>query len=519
MAHRNGFAFRSLLAAMTLLSFVAAHRACAAVLTVTDGGDDPNAPLQGSLRRLLSECGPGDEIRFAAGASVVTLAGAISIRSGANVTIAGPARIAQGSSSGDRIFTVESGATCAMRDLTLTGGRSAGNGGAVVTAGKLTMERCALQENQAACNGGALSVEGSRSVTTLTDCAVTNNSVSGNGYSGGGVYIEAGSVTMTNCNVKDNANAFSGGGLFNMGTTTLTDCVVESNDTAASGFGGGIYHAGSSVMTLSGCAVRNNSSGRLGGGICTVGSSTALVLKNRCEINGNTPDNIYGSFTSSGANFIGSSPNRSATAFSGYSGETEPEPRSIAGDEDVARVTRDLADSGSALHGALAAALSADLGRTPAGTGATLHYANTFENVAIASADLVVEYTASWPENVRYYSLFRRADDGGYEAPDRGVRFEIRAGQTLPDGVTPPDFYEEGEGLMTWRNVVTDGGSYDLNPAVGVVTFRVCSVRVAEAAGDAGSGGGCAVAPGFAPLALLLIVPLLLARKRSRPIV
>ena len=94
MAHRNGFAFRSLLAAMTLLSFVAAHRACAAVLTVTDGGDDPNAPLQGSLRRLLSECGPGDEIRFAADAPVVTLAGAISIRSGANVTIAGPARIA-----------------------------------------------------------------------------------------------------------------------------------------------------------------------------------------------------------------------------------------------------------------------------------------------------------------------------------------------------------------------------------------------------------------------------------------
>jgi hypothetical protein len=43
---------------------------------------------------------------------------------------------------------------------------------------------------------------------------------------------------------------------------------------------------------------------------------------------------------------------------------------------------------------------------------------------------------------------------------------------------------------MTWKNIVTDNGSYDLNPAAGVVTFRVCSVRAAETTGDKGSGGG-----------------------------
>ena len=140
-----------------------------------------------------------------------------------------------------------------------------------------------------------------------------------------------------------------------------------------------------------------------------------------------------------------------------------------------------------------------------AGMSASLYYANTFEDVAIASEDLVVEYTASWPESVRYYPLFSKADGTGYENPGRGVQFEIKAGQSLPDGVTPPDFYVPGEGLMTWRNVVTDGGSYDLNPGVGVVTFRVCSVRAAEATGDKGSGGGCdaAAGAGFAPLALL----------------
>ena len=69
---------------------------------------------------------------------------------------------------------------------------------------------------------------------------------------------------------------------------------------------------------------------------------------------------------------------------------------------------------------------------------------------------------------------------------------------------------------MTRRNVVTDGGSYDLNPTAGVVTFRVCSVRAAEAVGDKGSGGGCNAA-GFAPLALLLGLPLIvLVRKGGK---
>jgi hypothetical protein len=153
---------------------------------------------------------------------------------------------------------------------------------------------------------------------------------------------------------------------------------------------------------------------------------------------------------------------------------------------------------------------------------ATLYDANTFEDVTLTSADLSVEYTASWPSNVRYYALFARADGSGYELADRGVQFEIKAGQTLPDGVTPPDFYVPGEGLMTWKNIVMDGGSYDLNPTAGAVTIRVCSVRAAEAAGDKGSGGGCDIAAGagFAPLALLLGLPLAalatLVRRKDR---
>ncbi len=499
------------LAVLSLLMSAPADLVYAAVLIVTDASDNMKNAPQGSLRRLLSECSPGDEIRFADSARAVTLEGAISLPSGANVTISGPATITQSATGGDRLFSVKSGANCTMRDLTLTGGVSNESGGAVVNAGTLTMERCALQGNTAAFNGGALSIENGGSTTILTDCTIADNRALGGGCSGGGIYIEAGTLTMTNCTVKNNENAFSGGGIFNMGTSTLTNCTIESN--SADGFGGGIYHAGSTVLTLVGCTIQNNYCKKFGGGVCTVGGATSLVLRSRCVVNANAPDNIYGSYTSSGANFIGSSPNKSATAFFGYSGESEPEPRSIIGDADVAQVKSALADPESDLFAAVGGALSSDLGRMSGGTSATLaglttslYYANTFENVGVESRDLVVEYTASWPENARYYALFRKADGSGYEMPERGIQFEIKAGQSLPDGATPPDFYEEGEGLMTWRNVVTDGGSFDLEPAAGVVTFRVCSVRAAEATGN--TGGGCDASGGFAPLALLLLLPL-----------
>lgn len=61
---------------------------------------------------------------------------------------------------------------------------------------------------------------------------------------------------------------------------------------------------------------------------------------------------------------------------------------------------------------------------------------------------------------------------------------------------------------MTWRNVVADNGPYDHNREVGVVTFRVCSVRAEALQRQGGGGGGCATAGGAnAWAALLLFVP------------
>ena len=464
MTRNGGSGFRIFLLAATVL-FFGAPQARATVWTVTNGGDTYS---EGTLRKALGSCGNGDEIKFASGVTVVTLTDLLSVWPGTGVTITGPVTITQTNSVVGGIC-VYSGATCTMRNLTIQGGRTQQSGGGVWNFGTLTMENCTVQNNTAWMRGGGVMNNcGSFGSMTLKNCTITGNTVTGTMYNGG--------------------DSGAGGGVHNeSGVLKMIGCTVKNNKASAQyGVGGGIRSTSLGKTSLSGCTVKSN-----------------------------TPDNISGAYTSDGTNYIGNAPNKSATAFAGYSGEKEPEPRSIAGDADVAAVTTALANPQSALYGALEQALAADLGKTVegkstslAGMAASLYYANTFEDVAIESQDLVVEYTASWPESVRYYALFSRADGSGYELPERGVEFELKAGQTLPDGVTPPDFYVPGEGLMTWRALVADGGSYDLNPTAGVVTFRVCSVRAAETVGDKGSGGGCDAAGGFAPLALLLAFPL-----------
>ena len=486
------------LCVLAALIFLAGGTGEAATRTVTGGADDGGV---GTLRYVVANAVDGDAIVFHSSVPTVSLTDELFVDK--PLTITGPVTIRQ-TTPGKRVLYVTG--SCTLKKLTITGGSlpGGGYGAGMYCCADVTMIRCLVKNNT---GGGG--IHNTRNLV-LQDCTISGNTGEG-GLASGGIH-NSGSV--------DNASL------------TMTDCVVENNTCSGYTWGrrtaGGIFNDYKSTLTMVRTKIRNNgSSGKSdysGGGLFLEMDSTTR-LTDHCVVSANTPDNInryYYDVTYSADDTctVGDAPNRSATAFAGYSGETEPEPRSIEGDEDVAAVKTALENPQSGLYAVIERALAADLGKTVpekstslaplAGMTASLYYANTFENVALASTDLSVEYTASWPGNVRYYSLFARADETGYEIPGRGVQFELHAGQTLPDGVTPPDFYVPGEGLMTWRNVVTDGGSYDLNPTAGVVTFRVCSVRAAEVAGDKGGGGGCDIAAGagFAPLALLLIAPL-----------
>lgn len=304
-----------------------------------------------------------------------------------------------------------------------------------------------------------------------------------------------------------------GGALRNRGTLRLEGCTVQNSSTLNYN-GGGLANEG--TLTLSGCTVQNNRAlGSLacGGGVSNSGS---LRLENRCTVQNNSPENLYGSYSSDGTNQIGSAPGRSSLALGGQASGSAPVPRSTLGEPDAAALSRDLKNPDSPVALDVRRALSDDLGGGTLGN-ATLYDAFAYENVPLAdpsgAGELTVEFTASWPDRVRYYAAFARADGSGYELPPRGVQFEIRPGHPLLDGVTPPSFYIPGEGLMTWRHTVTDNGPLDLNPTPGVVTFRAASLRAAATSPSGSSGGGCDAGTGFAAL-LLLGLPL--ARRRSR---
>ena len=75
MARTTRFAFRVLLAIMTILLSVPAHQAHAVVRTVTDPGDDlADWPSKtGMFRTVVYDCQNGDEIQFADTAKTVYL--------------------------------------------------------------------------------------------------------------------------------------------------------------------------------------------------------------------------------------------------------------------------------------------------------------------------------------------------------------------------------------------------------------------------------------------------------------
>lgn len=174
----------------------------------------------------------------------------------------------------DRIFDVHAGAVD-LFDLTLTGGLTAGAGGAARIDGgaQLEMRNVRIENSQAGGSGGGLACEnGTATVTDVTfdgntasanggglwvgaDCAVDLVRVGGTANSGveGGAIANEGGLTAVDLSLADN-DAQQGGGLANAGVTDIVRAVLEAND--ASLRGGGLHNTGE--LTVSGAQISAN---------------------------------------------------------------------------------------------------------------------------------------------------------------------------------------------------------------------------------------------------------------------
>jgi parallel beta-helix repeat protein len=190
---------------------------------------------------------------------------------GLTATITGPSAGVTVSGGGlSRVFQVDEFVSASISGLTISGGKTTGDGGGLRIVGK----------------------------ATLTNCTITGNTA----RSGGGLLI--------------NSRALAG-------ATTLTNCTVSDN--SASNIGGGLANYGSSRTGLTNCTVSGNSApNRSGGGLSNIGFSnygSALALRNTI-VAGNTGGDLAGPLTASSTNnLIGGNP--LLAPLGGYGGPTQ----------------------------------------------------------------------------------------------------------------------------------------------------------------------------------------------------
>ena len=165
---------------------------------VTTATDELNTPSSGgngiSLREALRDGADlivFDATVFTGATNTITLTtalgGKITLAKGVIIDASNvPAGVTISGNNTNRIFTVNSGTTVALRGLTLTDGKAdgLGNGGAISNAGTLTLTQCTLSGNHAA-NGFGGAIFKDNGTLALTNSIVAGN-VAGNTASGGG---------------------------------------------------------------------------------------------------------------------------------------------------------------------------------------------------------------------------------------------------------------------------------------------------------------------------------------------
>jgi hypothetical protein len=216
-----------------------------AQLVVTAAADS----VPGSLRQVIANAPGGSTVTFASNLSGQTIHltnGLIGITK--SVTIDASA-LADGviinGHGRNSLFHCGSQTTNTFIGLTLTGGRAALAGGALLNDSVLTIDRCTLTNN-AANEAGAIF-----NFATLT---VNNSTLAGNhARFAGAIEGDGGPITLNHCTLTGNVATNDSGAILNFFSLTLNHCTVVGNRAFAAG---GINDEG--TLILNNCIVAGN---------------------------------------------------------------------------------------------------------------------------------------------------------------------------------------------------------------------------------------------------------------------
>ena len=213
----------------------------------------------------------GSAVTFNCGGSAtITVTSTKTISADTTIDGGGVITISGGNSVG--VFSVNTVVKFIVQNLTIANGSS--GGGIYNNGGTLTVTNSTFSDNSAPEGGGIYNNSG-----TLT---VTNSTFSGNsaGYPGGGI-ANGGTLTVTNSTFSGNS-AGEAGGIYNFGLATVTNSTFSGNSVL--GGSSGIFNSG--TLTVTNSTFSGNSAVSGGGSIYNSFSGTVTVTNS--TFSGNT---------------------------------------------------------------------------------------------------------------------------------------------------------------------------------------------------------------------------------------
>lgn len=293
----------------------------AATYTVTKVADtsDGTCDADCSLREAIAAAGTtadNDVIAFAAlfnTAQTITLSGTdLIINNNGTLTINGTGAdiLTVSGNNVSRVFSNNTGAVTIINNLRVTGGTgvstvTTGRGGGVYNnAGTLTLNNLVVTGNTAV-NGGGTNNAGTAALN-INNSVISNNTATG---SGGGSQNFAGNTlnifNTTYANNTSNSTGVGGGAIQANGSLNIINSTF-ANNTATGGSGGAIFYNGT-ILNLTNTTFSGNIATNNGGGIHRTGT-TPLNIRNTIIAGNNgvsTSPDVTGAVTSLGTNIIG----------------------------------------------------------------------------------------------------------------------------------------------------------------------------------------------------------------------
>lgn len=243
----------------------------------------------GTVQAAVDAAGPGDEIWIAAGTytaatnPVVTLKPGVSLYGGFTGTES--SRDARDIAANETCISGQNERRCLLGanntvvdGLTIQYGKDTSGGGMYAENATLTLSQCTFKNNQATSMGGGAYIKGG--APTISNCAFNNNSaVAG----GGGMANDSARATVSACTFLNNTSGEYAGALdSDYSTSTISGCTFEGNTAGTRG--GAMEHRQANVTVVE-CLFKNNGSAGSSGGIDNYKSTTTFT---DCTFQGNT---------------------------------------------------------------------------------------------------------------------------------------------------------------------------------------------------------------------------------------